>query len=320
MTSTRDFNLPAIWADAAVDVVPPAPAAGTAYRRGDATPSELAAAWGFSTIVDSSLTNQMLYLISKVLQEVDKRGVLGWSDLVNYDAVPAMVRASDGNFYVSTAASGPDEGAGVKDPTTGANVPGFWVTLSTSLGVGANPYTDEQAIDAVGGAMVPGAGIDIVFNDPADTITVSAESATTSNPGISELATDGEVAAASSTTRVLPVSALASLFGVSTRSGATTVTRFPVLVGGVFVEMILLTGTYSGTSGSAVFPVTFPNAVAFCDPQPTHNQNISNGKAAVTNLKTLSTSGFDFASGVESGTSDTFSATDLDGNYFAIGY
>jgi hypothetical protein len=45
-------------------------------------------------------------------------------------------------------------------------------------GGGGSTYTDEQARDAVGAALVAGSGIAIVVNDAADTITVS----TTLNP------------------------------------------------------------------------------------------------------------------------------------------
>lgn len=149
---------------------------------------------------------------------------------------------------------------------------------------------------------------------------LDALDASTSFAGLTRLASNGDAAAGSNASRALTVAALASLFGTSTRSGSTTVTRTPILVGGVFVEQIIQTGSYSGTSGSVVFPVTFPNQLTHCDLQPTHNSNIGNGGVAGSNLKAWSTSGFDFASGVENGTSDTFSSTDLTGTYYAVGY
>lgn len=206
------------------------------------------------------------------------------------------------------------------DPDTVLDSQYFTALESVIQAVVDSGDIQEEIRDVMGATLVAGDGIDITVNDPGNTITVTAESASRTNPGISELATDIETAAASDTDLVISVSALASLFGTSTRTGSNTVTRTPILVGGVFVEQIVQTGVYSGLNGSVVFPLEFPTAITHCNLQPTHNVDIGNGKAAVTNLKASSTTGFSFSSGVESGTSDTFSQTDLDGTYYAVGY
>lgn len=77
-------------------------------------------------------------------------------------------------FYLSTswAFIEPLEGftAGVQDENAAiAFLGGSWTTLATGAG-----YTDEQARDAIGTALVEGAGIDITVNDGADTITIAS--------------------------------------------------------------------------------------------------------------------------------------------------
>lgn len=114
--------------------------------------------------------------------------------------------------------------------------------------------------------------------------------------------------------------AVAAGLPIGTDSGGFSVTRIPVTMDGVLVDLIIQTGSYSGANGSTVFPITFPNKVLICTPQPIHNAAIANGGAAVTNLRVLSTSGFDHSSGVESGVPDTFSSTDLTGTFYALGF
>lgn len=52
------------------------------------------------------------------------------------------------------------------------------------LSTAGGSYTDEQARDAIGTALVAGEGIDITVNDPSDTITIDGEDASTTNKGV----------------------------------------------------------------------------------------------------------------------------------------
>jgi hypothetical protein len=80
-------------------------------------------------------------------------------------------------------------------------------------------YTDEQARDAIGTALVAGEGIDITVVDGSDTITIDAEDASTTNEGIVELATDAETIAKSDTARVITPSNLAAIGSSATFAG-----------------------------------------------------------------------------------------------------
>lgn len=72
-------------------------------------------------------------------------------------------------------------------------------------------YTDEQARDAIGAALVAGEGIDITVNDAGDSITIDAEAASDINAGIVELATTAETQTGTDATRaVTPAGASAT--------------------------------------------------------------------------------------------------------------
>lgn len=68
---------------------------------------------------------------------------------------------------------------------------------------GGGGITAEDALDAVGTALVAGEGIDITVNDGADTITIDAEAASATNAGIIEIATDAEVETGTDTARAI---------------------------------------------------------------------------------------------------------------------
>lgn len=115
MSSTRDFKSPGIFAANASTVIPPTPISGVAYRDvvtgADDTPN----GWRYGTKVESQDWNQVMFLLTSMLSTLDKQGILGWSNLVNY-ATPAVVFGSDGLMYIATQASGPN--TSVQDPTT----------------------------------------------------------------------------------------------------------------------------------------------------------------------------------------------------------
>jgi hypothetical protein len=89
--------------------------------------------------------------------------------------------------------------------------------------------------------------------------------ATTTTQGVIEIATNAETAAGTDTERAIVPSALASLFGASSRS-TNGYARLPVKVGSAFVEIIIQWGT-SGSIGAdstlvVTLPLTFPTAIA----------------------------------------------------------
>ncbi len=86
----------------------------------------------------------------------------------------------------------------------------------TTLGAGGGgSYTDEEARDAIGAALVAGEGIDITVSDGSDTITIDAEAASDTNPGIVELATGAETTTGTDAARAVTPDGLAgSEYGV----------------------------------------------------------------------------------------------------------
>lgn len=135
MVSTRNKHIPAVYADNAETVIPDEPVQGVAYRNVDLADEVTQLGLLYAKIVDSGDFNQFLYNMSSVVQLVDQQGILGWSDKVTY-GLSSIVRGSDGVFYVSQSVNGPGQIAGVRDPSTSAHVPDYWVTLAQDLGVG----------------------------------------------------------------------------------------------------------------------------------------------------------------------------------------
>ena len=133
MASTRNVISPGVFAQNASTTIPTPPVQGAAYRD-PATSESVVNGWSYFNKVNSAEFNQWMYQYSSLLNIVDKQGILGWSDQVNY-AVPAIVFGSDGNLYRALQASGPTSG-GTKDPITS---PTFWLNSSaTNLKFAAN--------------------------------------------------------------------------------------------------------------------------------------------------------------------------------------
>ena len=77
-------------------------------------------------------------------------------------------------------------------------------------------YIDERARDALGTALTAGDGIDITPSDSANTITIAAETASTSNAGIAELADAAEALTGTDGDRAVTPLALAGTRGTAT--------------------------------------------------------------------------------------------------------
>jgi len=128
-------------------------------------------------------------------------GADGWKDAndVNLRLLSALVQPraldhvgttpgspTDGDIYLFTAAHATqpnkiairDDGAWVHvTPASGWLVydvaAGFYRKFSGSAWIEFAGYTDEQARDAIGAALIEGTGIDITVNDGGDTITIT---------------------------------------------------------------------------------------------------------------------------------------------------
>lgn len=135
MASTRTYFLPGVFADTALTAIPASPVTGVAYRDDTIGNAEFITGWEFNTIVEGPEFNQILYTHAKIIDEVDKQGLLGWTDLVDY-GVSALVRGSDDEFYYSTAVNGP--ATSVQDPV--GDVSGTWL----ASGVKASSVPDAS--------------------------------------------------------------------------------------------------------------------------------------------------------------------------------
>lgn len=130
MSVVRPDKIPGIFANAGTTTIPPVPVTDTTYRDAALTEAAVENGWPYNKIVNSAEFNQILYLYSALLADVDTWGIAGWSDQVDY-AQGAWVRGSDGETYRATSASGPASTA--YDPVTAANRPGFWQSFDEIL-------------------------------------------------------------------------------------------------------------------------------------------------------------------------------------------
>lgn len=126
MSSTRSIIAPPPFAANALTVIPPTPVAGVSYRDPAAGPASSADGWPFAERVNSAEFNQIMYQLSTLASIQDKKGVLGWSNLVDYSEASVQF-GSDGVLYSWLQASGPTLG-GAKDPISN---PAFWRPLQS---------------------------------------------------------------------------------------------------------------------------------------------------------------------------------------------
>lgn len=163
MASTRSIIAPPAFAKDASTVIPPTPIAGVSYRDPSAGPASSPDGWPYAERVNSAEFNQIMYQLSSLVEILDSKGILGWSDLVDY-TVPAVQFGSDGNLYKWLQASGPANG-GAKDPITN---PSYWTPLSaalssnvagSSLGVRASSAAASSSVQFTADQIVVSSGL-----------------------------------------------------------------------------------------------------------------------------------------------------------------
>lgn len=129
MSSTRDFESPGVFASSATTTIPPTPIAGVSYRDAVGGTDDVQNGWRYGTRVESQDFNQIMFLVTSMLGAIDKKGVIGWSDQVDYDE-SAITFGSDGQLYLWLQASGPNNG-GVRDPISS---PAYWQDFTSRFG------------------------------------------------------------------------------------------------------------------------------------------------------------------------------------------
>ncbi|MPW31989.1 hypothetical protein F9L16_23875 [Agarivorans sp. B2Z047] len=137
MANVRDDKNPGIFAENAQTSIPVPPTPGTPYRDPVNGLDDIANGWRYEQRVLSQEFNEILFRLTTLTELIDRTGVLGWSDKVNYDQGYALVFGSNNLLYKALQDSGPDFGGG-KDPT--AN-PTYWKQV-----VDIPPHNELQSI------------------------------------------------------------------------------------------------------------------------------------------------------------------------------
>ena len=130
MPTTRSFKSLGVTASNAEIVIPVQPLTGTGYRNTTFSQSENEEGQKFNNNLESPNRNQQQFITTSFTDTIDRRGIVGWSNLVNYD-VPAIVWADDGEFYQALLPSGPDNGGAI-DPATEITST-FWIPFETDF-------------------------------------------------------------------------------------------------------------------------------------------------------------------------------------------
>lgn len=105
-----------IWASAAHTTIPTTPIAGEPYRNTTFAVADAANGWRYYRVADSADFNQFVFLMSTVLNDVEKQGLLIWSNFTDYPIGGLARDPDDGNVYEALAISGPNSG-GTKQPS-----------------------------------------------------------------------------------------------------------------------------------------------------------------------------------------------------------
>jgi hypothetical protein len=88
---------------------------------------------------DSATFNQIVFQLSSLLTILDQRGILGWTNLVDYP-VGAITQGSDGRMYQAILASGP--ATSVQDPIS---APTYWTGFGGALATNAEARAFSSA-------------------------------------------------------------------------------------------------------------------------------------------------------------------------------
>ncbi len=149
MANTRDFKSLGIWGVNA-GVPPENPSGGTPYRNTALTQEENEAGEPYGDPSISADFNQKMFIVTSLLNTIDTHGTLGWYDQVNY-TVPALVYASDSNFYQALRDSGPGNGGAI-DPTSDDLTNPAWQFVESSQIL--RDDLDKKTVSSSGSTLV----------------------------------------------------------------------------------------------------------------------------------------------------------------------
>ncbi len=167
--ANRIFEMGGIWAKDAPNLPSGPPVAGATYANSTINESTINQAWPFTNIVASNNTNEVLKRMTLLLTQMEKQGVLSYSELTDY-GVGALVIGSNDFLYRCLITNGPNVGGGTADPVgsptvwKNSSVGGITSITTTGL-VTSTPdeITDTGIID------VPASSIDEATNGVNET-------------------------------------------------------------------------------------------------------------------------------------------------------
>lgn len=100
----NSFVLPKAWAEDGSTVIPNPPVAGTTYRDETVDEANIAEGQTYDGVADSARWNQLLYMMTSIMQDCLAHGILPWINTQDY-LEGAVVMGSNGNLYKALAAS-----------------------------------------------------------------------------------------------------------------------------------------------------------------------------------------------------------------------
>jgi len=109
------------WAKNAQTNIPMPPVPGISYRNVTLARADIEGGQAYDKVYDSARHNQMKFLATGLVQQIEQYGILPWSSLTNYPA-QGITLGLDGTLYSAIQPSGTDTDAGPQ-PTSNAE---YW--------------------------------------------------------------------------------------------------------------------------------------------------------------------------------------------------
>lgn len=144
MSNVRSDKSPGIFAKNAQTAIPMPPVVGVSYRDSVSGLDNIEDGWSYETRVMSQEHNEFLFRETTLVELIDKTGILGWCESVNYDSGYAVTIGSNKGIYLLIQDSGPGTPAGAKDPISS---PTYWKLVNSNKVFATSSDTKEGFLD-----------------------------------------------------------------------------------------------------------------------------------------------------------------------------
>jgi len=134
----RTISMIAQWAKNATTTIPTNKIENTPYRNNSLTVAQAETGQGYAAQIDSPNYNQRDWLITGLLMQIEKCGLLPYSKLTNYEQ-NAYTLGTNGIIYQALLPSGPNNG-GVRALTDTGYWKNFSGTISDHINNKSNPH------------------------------------------------------------------------------------------------------------------------------------------------------------------------------------